>query len=541
MNLWEKRLKEFKEVCDHAVEISHENLRQLMRDNKDTAYGKKYHFDRVKSIKDYQELVPLSDYSYYQEFVDRMREGEKNMVTVYDVKHLIMSSGSSGAVKYLPFTTEAIRRTTDEVYYVSFACVPQVETSKNLHMSVFRMDLTKTYPETIMSAAHFRVLYDRGTCGLEERFIGGSKLLFSEGIGDIPYAKLWMALSEPEMTGIRSFFLYDVLLFLRYFEEHWESMLDDLTSRRIPEEIALAADVRENLLALPPLTDEWVSEIRRECEKGFAGILKRLWKKVNVVSGVGGATFSTQEAALRYYMGDVPLHYFGYAASEGLVGVVTELEDTSYVLAPTGGFFEFIPFGEGHADDRIRCIEELEVGKRYEIVITNFSGQYRYRLNDVVEIVGFYGQSPVMKMCFRKNQAINIAGEKMDMQTLDQAARELGSRCGLNVYEFSFYDDKTLLPGHYHCFLESHEIAAADDAEKTAGADEILDEILGELNEDYRDLRGLGSIAAPVVSFVPMGTHQACKRHFQKAQGQNKPMQYISDPEVIRFMKERIL
>lgn len=533
MNDWQKAWERFLEDCEHAVEISRGNLRRLMEDNKDTEYGRKYGFAGISSTEDYQRQVPISDYPDYEEAIGRMERGEEEILTSYEVKHYIMTSGSTGRQKRIPLTKEALDRCVFSIYYAAYACVPGIETGRYLHLSVFRMEPPALETETILSAAYFRELYDRGTFGLEERYLGGTGLLFSKGVGEVPYVKLWIALSSPEMAGIQAFFLYDILLFFRYFEENWQQVLRDIACRRIPKERPLSDAVRRELLKLPAPEEAWFQRVERECRKGFDGIVGRLFKEMKFVSGVGGSTFTAQEPMLRAYLGEVPVHYFTYAASECMMGITTQMESTDNVLIPRSGFYEFLPYNK-EGDQRPRTMEELEVGAYYELLVTNFSGLYRYRLNDVVQVTGFCGQAPVLRICFRKNQAINIAGEKMDLQTISLAVELLARECGVRILEYSVYDEKRLLPGRYQCFVETDEDFHQPDAGR------ILDRILMEQNEDYKDLRGLGLIGEASVYRVQKGTHPECRRRFLAGQSNLKPLQYLTDQRLVEFMRERV-
>lgn len=47
------------------------------------------------------------------------------------------------------------------------------------------------------------------------------------------------------------------------------------------------------------------------------------------------------------------------------------------------------------------CNSSRQVGGRYEVVVTNTSGFYRYRLGDIVEVVGFFYQVPLIDFLFR--------------------------------------------------------------------------------------------------------------------------------------------
>lgn len=532
MNQWQKNLEQFLEDCKHAVQISRDNLQTLLRDNQDTVYGRRYRFEEITDTISYQTQVPISDYADYTKEITRMEQGEEGVLTVYPVKHFILSSGSTGIQKRIPLTKEALDRCIAPIYYAAYACVPGIDTGKYLHLSVFRMNLSDIEKDTILSAAYFRELHDRENFALNERYLGGEELLFSKEIGNVPYVKLWTMLSSPEMAGIQAFFLYDILLFFKYFEENWKSVLQDIKERKIPEDLLLSKRVREAMLRIPAPKADWIERVEQTCSQGFKGILSRLWEKMQYISGVGGSTFFAQEAMLRYYLGNIPIHYFTYAASEGMIAITKELESIENVLIPRSGFYEFIPYGKD-SDNRVRCIEELEVGAYYEILVTNFSGFYRYRLNDVIKVTGFCGQAPVFEVCFRKNQAINIAGEKMDLQTISKAVDLLAKKCKIQVLEYSVYDEKALLPGRYQCFIETSK-------DKGESLSDIFDQILMELNDDYKDLRELGLIGKAIVSQVHTGTHLQCKERFMAKQSNRKPLQYLTDPEIVAFMKERI-
>lgn len=73
--------KKLEIYAKHGVKTQEHNLKKLMRTNKNTEYGKKCNFKDVKSVKDYQDIVPLSTYDDYADYIDRMVQGEKNLIT----------------------------------------------------------------------------------------------------------------------------------------------------------------------------------------------------------------------------------------------------------------------------------------------------------------------------------------------------------------------------------------------------------------------------------------------------------------------------
>ena len=528
----------FEKHCGNAITIAKENLITLMKDNQDTDYGKKYGFGEITTYEEYKEKVPLSDYTSYKGYVEEMRQGKEMVLTAYPVKHFILSSGSTGEQKRIPLTSEALGRCIRPIYYTSYAQIPEIEKGKYLHMSVFRREPAEEERETILSVAYFGELLDRGY-DLEERYLGGNKLLFSKKIGCVPYVKAWIALSAGEVSGIQAFFLYDILLFCCWLMDHWTELLEHMEKRRIPEDIPLEDEIKRELLKLPPLDKKKLDFLKKQFSKGMEGILERLWPAMKFVSGVGGSTFFAQENTLRKYLGSIPIHYFSYAASECMMGIVMEKESTANVLIPGSGFYEFIPYESGESNiEEIKPIWQLETGKMYEIVITNFSGFYRYRLNDIIKVTGFWKESPKIEICFRKNQALNIAGEKIDMQLMAKAVEELGEQLGCQIKEFSIAENTQVIPGHYRLFFEAGNVKQAFSSEK---AGELLDRILSYHHKDYEDVRRLGMLGMPKVYRVTDKSHEECKKLFGSRLSQNKPLQYLDGAKKAEFMLKRVI
>ena len=77
-----KHVAELLSNCRNATSLSKSFLMKLISDNKDTEYGRKYHFDQIKSVEDFKRLVPLTTYDDYAPYIERMVEkGEKNLIT----------------------------------------------------------------------------------------------------------------------------------------------------------------------------------------------------------------------------------------------------------------------------------------------------------------------------------------------------------------------------------------------------------------------------------------------------------------------------
>ena len=524
-----------------ADEVCGEVLQEMLRENQDTEYGKTYGFSDIKNYADYKEKVPLIHYEDVAEQVERMYAGEENVLTAYPVKHFYMTSGTTGSRKRIPGTYKALKQynnTTDRINEE----VAGLYGGKRLCIPIYRTDVDgEPEKDIFLTAAYARNIYELGFLDLDS-FVGGKAMYFNtEPVEDFIYAKLFAALLSPDIISIESTFLYDQLLMFHYLEKNWRDILNDIQKKSIPESLVIPEDMRSVLLSLP-VSEKRLADIREECEKGFTGIGRRLWKSLKVSLGISSKGFESEEKNLRAYLGEVPLYFYSYACSECNIGVPMALESYEYVLLPRCGFFEFIPYGE--RDTEPKPATELTVGKEYELVITNWSGLYRYRTNDIIKITDYYGTLPVLRFLFRRDQLINIAGEKADTAMLQTAVSELEKELSVPLERFCFAADYETLPGRYLCFIEVREEGLGDRADagpdsKEAG--KALDEILAGLNPDYEDLRyNLKQIGEPEVIFIKRDSITELQKRLGKLEGQRKPLRII-EGESIQFLRGRKL
>src|SRR5207248_3129093 len=55
-------------------------------------------------------------------------------------------------------------------------------------------------------------------------------------------------------------------------------------------------------------------------------------------------------------------------------------------------------------------------GKQYSVIVTTSGGLYRYRLNDIVEVVGKMRACPLIKFVGKQDKVTDIRGEKLNEQ-----------------------------------------------------------------------------------------------------------------------------
>ena len=461
--------------------INKSNLSKILSDNADTDYGRKYNFNSILDsnsyIEEYRQRVPLSEYDDYK---------ETGINSVYKTYLNVHTSGTTGHPKILPVTHEALTRQLSYIYEEPFY-LASVDKKNLLHLGLFN----KTGNNTILTDAAFRYMEDNHILNCDS-FIGGETCMFSDEKVNVLYLKAYIALANEDLTAILSTFLYDVLLFMNYIEKNYTQILFDMENKTFSQK--LPPIMQKALLAMD-VSEERISYLKKEFDNGFDCIMERLWKKLKLVVGASCGLFKSYENALTRYLGKIQIHNFGYAMSECIIGVSTKMNDTSYTILPRSAFYEFLSLD----DNKVYLPESIEIGKRYIPIITTFSGLYRYNTGDIVQIEGFTNQSPRISICGRKQNLLNINGEKIDENTIVEAMENIICFYNLHISTYYVGIDNSVLPARYALILD---IQKTKDISETNIATSF-DLFLQELSSDYMDLRNSFSIGAPICKIVP--------------------------------------
>lgn len=540
-------LRILKENCRHAAEFSENLLLQIVRDNENTEFGKAHHFSDIKSVADYKKQIPFSTYDTYAEQVMRMTHGEKNILTVYPIVHYASTSGSIGVPKSIPVSIHTLRLYGQYTSDVATALIDDyVRAREGREIKDGKRLLTATVTQSTVADGTSRgsisgKMYEHVKDFMLTKVASPSDVLFPKDKMDFKYLKSFYALKEPDITTIAAPFTTAVFDLLHYIELNWESLCNDIEAGVLSEECEIPEAVRSRLQAeLQPDPDR-AQFLRSEFSKGFeTPFVRRIWPNMEYVNAIGSGGFKIYTDKLRRYTGDIPMTFCNYAASEAMFAVVTDVESMDYTLIPQGGFYEFLPMDI--ADDpeeeimtKTKNLNELEVGKEYEIIVTNLSGFYRYRIGDIVSIVGYEGESP--KLCFycRKNQMLSIAGEKTNEACVLSVIDKFSTKTGVDVRDYSVYADNDITPGRYVLFLEPAEPQPKD---KHSAYRDITDSAMCDANPSYGAKVRDGILSPMAIHFVEQETY-ALYRDIMLTRGvsenQLKPVRIIDTPFKEKF------
>ncbi|KAK8693124.1 hypothetical protein V6N13_070718 [Hibiscus sabdariffa] len=99
--------------------------------------------------------------------------------------------------------------------------------------------------------------------------------------------------------------------------------------------------------------------------------------------------------------------------------------EVAYTIMPNVPYFEFLPL-ESSASGLFDLFD-VKVGKEYELIITTYVGLCRYRVGDVLRVIGFHNAAPQFPFVKRKNMLLSIESYKTDEAELQNVMKEFNA------------------------------------------------------------------------------------------------------------------
>ena len=482
-------------VYDSMVEMTKDPMRyntellmRMLDDNKDTEYGRKYGFADIKSVAEFQERVPLTTFDDYAGYVYRMTEGgESGLISAYNIAHYAKTSGTMGNPKRIPVSDRAMgvmNRYNMQLRTKVICDAIGFDWANPPYLNLIESQLTTLKNGATYGAISAKVIGQMGDY-LPMLMTSPLEALVPDPKTNTRYLHARFALMNPEITSMGFSFSSILLELMQYIESEWEMLVDDIEKGTIDESVKMPADVRASVLGKIQPMPERAAQLREIFSQGFdEPIMPKIWPNLTIFSGVATGGFATYYNKLRQrYAGDgVRLFYVGLNASEGILSVPMDVDCPDSVLIPDSVFYEFIPIDSEDPGD-IVTIDGVEVGKTYEIVITNQSGFYRYRIRDAVKVTGMYNNTPMIQFQYRIDQTISVLGEKTTELVLRGVAERVERELGYSMEDFSVFGDVDSVPMRYVMLMEATLPEGLDPGAVAAE----LDKGLCEGNPSYGD------------------------------------------------------
>lgn len=441
-----------------------------------TEYGKKYGFEHINSISEFKKQVPINDYDSLKPYIERILQGEQNLLWPSQISWFAKSSGTtSDKSKFIPISKESL----DDNHF---------KAGKDVFALYFRQ-----FPQsTFMS----------GKCLV----IGGShqinQLSADSFYGDLSAVMLQNLPLYGQM--VRTPDLSIALM------AEWEEKIEKIARTTINEDVTYIAGVPTWTIVL----------IKRILEITGAKNLLEVWPNLEVYVH-GGVSFKPYRRQFEEYIPSEQMHYIEtYNASEGFFAAQDDIDrDDMLLFLNHGIYYEFMPLEEyGKEHPETLSLREVELNKNYALVLNTNGGLWRYIVGDTIQ---FTSANPYrIKVTGRLKHFINAFGEEVIVDNTDNAIADACRQTGAVV------NDYTAAPvymtgesnGGHEWIIEFEHLPCPLEV-----FTEKMDKALQAINSDYEAKRHKDiALRMPVVHRMPVGGFNKWLKDKGKLGGQHK-------------------
>jgi len=435
-------------------------LTACLESNADTAFGRHFGFGRLRSPDEYRARVPLASYEDLSPWIDRMANGEADVLIAGRPVAFEMTGGSTGGRKVIPYSSSSLADFAKAIVPWLSDLVQRYQVEEGT--AYWSVSPAARAPQemagTPVGLPDGAYLDERWRRILAETSVVPPWISELTGIDTWRLATLYLLVCREDLRLISVWSPTFLLALLDGLEELNESL------RAILAQGGVIADnpLPPNLSAL---------------EKYEAFLdnkeLDGLWPRLGVVSCWADGSSRPFFDQLRARLPRVDFQPKGLLLTEGVV-TVPDAEGRC-VLAGDSGFFEFL------SDDQEGLFaHQLRAGDEYEVVMTTSGGLYRYRTGDRVRCEDQAERGPVLRFLGRTTLTSDLVGEKLTEAFVDQ--------CLQSVAGFRMLVPMHTPPGY---------LLVVDARERGATGPRQLEEIEAALsrNPQYAYARRLGQLA----------------------------------------------
>lgn len=479
------RMEQFINYPDNAQrKVFHD----LIAQGQYTEFGKKHAFGDIYTFKKFKQNVPIQEYEQIKPYIDRIMQGEQNLLWNTPIRWFAKSSGTtSDKSKFIPVSQESL----NDCHYRSGRDV----------LTLFY----KNFPESDLLTGKSLV-------------IGGSHQV-SQLNELISYGDLSaVMLQNMPFYGhmIRTPDLSVALM------DEWEQKIERIANDTIHENVTSIAGVPSWTIILI----KYILELTGKTN------LKEVWPNLELYIH-GGVSFTPYASQFQKCIDDPLMHYQEtYNASEGFFAAQDGLMHNEGLLLflDHGIFYEFMPVEEyGSPHPRTLQLNEVEIGRNYVLVISTNAGLWRYVLGDTIQ---FTSLNPFrIIVTGRTKFFINAFGEEVVVENADKAIAEACFQTGASINDYTagpvYFTDKS--NGAHEWLIEFEK--TPDDFDEFVT---VLDKTLQSVNSDYEAKRYKDiALHKPIIKILPAGTFNNWLRYKNKLGGQHKVPRLSNDRKYI--------
>ena len=469
----------------------------------ETEYGKKHGFGEIKTLEDFQRKVPINTYESLEPYIKRHTNGEAGVLFPGKPMMYATTSGTTAEPKWIPVTQKYYKECYSGVsalwFYSMLKECPRVFDGPE--MSIVGKPIEGYAPDGTVHGSLSGQVRKHIPKFLKEVHSLPDEVYGIEDYYTRYYCIMRLCVEQDIhliVTGNPS----TLLELHNTVQSHLDDFIVDIEAGTFKADLDISKGVREALETWKSVrpNPKRASELRKLKELHGALSFKHFWPNLQLITtwkcGNSGLYL---ERAKEYIPASTRIREFGYLASEVRAGYVLSADDDSTILGGHLAFFEFIR-KEDIDDDtpRVFLAHEVEEGQEYYLVVTTQAGLYRYDMNDLVRVEGFYNTYPKFRFLQKGAGVTSLTGEKLTEQQFIPAVKESAAHLGLTVLFFIGFGD--VETSAYQVFAEFEGAQGDNMVEEFR---KMLDDKLRAANVEYESKRASFRVKDLVVHRLP--------------------------------------
>jgi hypothetical protein len=489
-----KRIHQIELFIKYPHEVQGDVFLKLIDTAKNTEWGVRYDFKSIRNVEEFKQRVPIQNYESIKPEIDRLMNGEQNILWPSDIKWFAKSSGTTaGKSKFIPVSNEAM----DECHYKG---------GKDL-ISIYCNSNPDT---TILSGKNLT--------------LGGSHQLNINNT-DTMYGDISAILMQNLPFWAQMIRTPELKIALM---DNWEEKIERMAQATINENVTCISGVPTWTLVLA----------KRILEITGKNNLLEVWPNLELFIH-GAVSFVPYKDQFYQLIPKADFNYLDtYNASEGFFGIQDRLgADDLLLMLDYGVFYEFMPIEEYNTESpRTVSLDQVELNKNYALVISTNAGLWRYIIGDTIK---FTTLNPYrIRITGRTKLFVNAFGEEVIIENTDKAISIACEKTGAMVKDYTmapvYFSDKN--NGAHEWMIEFEKPPSNIDY-----FNELLDTALKSLNSDYEAKRYKDlALRFPIIRSVPEGTFYLWLKSRGKLGGQHKVPRLNNDRTIIEQIQEII-
>jgi hypothetical protein len=472
-----RKAKEIQHVLDYPTEESNNLLQTLVKKHQSTVLGRRYGFDAIASPEKYANSVPLTDYIGMSSILQEVYANPTGRITTAEpIIWYLTTSGSTGKPKQMPITESGLKAaaTGGSRMWMGYM-LQDSENSKILDGSMIMFGAPSVTGEINgVPKGYGSGVYVRHQNKVFARLISPGEDVFS--IEDIEEKMKAYALctAKSNVTALQGLATLSLAFVRRMEEQYGPWLLEQLRGTKNEKKLRHAMD-----------------------SEGKIDVAE-LWPNLRLFVS-GGIDVDPYREWIKRVLPNVTI-WEGYASSEGYLGSQI-LDEPGLQLMPDLNYLEFIPEDEiERANPAVLPLSDVKKGFRYEVVISNHNGWYRYRLGDLIT---FTRTDPyTIRHISRKGGVVSLAGEKLSEAHVINAMADACVKTGAQVMDYSVVGVVDGGIPHYTIAAMFHEDV---DSVKFIQA---FEDAIGKVNWEFTNSRGMGALGSTTLRKMVKSQHE---------------------------------